>query len=145
MKMSRARKTYLNRVGAALLCPSAAKRAILRQLGEDADAYLTEHPDADAETLAAALGAPEAFGEDYLASLETEQMQAMIRRAKLRKRIVIAVCCGLLVVLLVWSAFLIIRAYYDTKGVTLVDTFSIVERIEDDATSESTESEAVSP
>ena len=145
MKTTRVRKTYLNRVRTALPCFGTAKRAILRQLGEDVDTYLAEHSDANGAELEAALGSPETFGEDYLASLETEQLQALIRRAKRRKGIVIGVCCGLLALLLAWGAYTLINLYLHMHDSYFVTEVIVDERIEDDDSIENTESEAVAP
>lgn len=130
------RKAYLDRVAAALPCPRAVKRVLLRQLSEDAENYLADRPDADVAELEAALGSPEAFAEDYLASLDTKKLQATLRRAKRRKRIILICCCVLLTLLLAWSVCNVIHVYRQTKDNRIVEETTVID---------STESEAVAP
>lgn len=143
--MSRVKTNYLHKFQSAVDAPKAKKGAYLQIVAMNVDDYLSAHPDADMTELEAALGAPEAFGEDYLASLETKELQAMIRRAKLRKRIVIGMCCGLLALLLAWSAYTLINLYLHTHDSYFVTEVIVNERIEDDDSIENTESEAVAP
>lgn len=110
------RRRYLNEVEAALSCPKGVKRAVLRKIKDDVDAFFLEHPGASMKELEETLGTPEVFAEEFLASLDTEQVQDMLRHARTRKRIVIGLCCALVVLLLAAVVVVVKVVYSETKS-----------------------------
>lgn len=122
--MNKLGKQYLKQVKSHLTCPAALKKTFLEQLRGDVEEFLETNPNATLEDLAQRFGNPSEMAHSYIESLDGDQLQKQIKKAKTIKRIVLFTCLGILSIILIVASIIIIDNL--TADVTVV-TYTVSE------------------
>lgn len=94
---------YISNVRRILPCSGSMKKRILCQLRESVSDYLSEHPDADLETLENRFGTP---GQIASGCVEANQIPVLVKKAYIGPKVLTLVSAALLVVMLSWFGYL---------------------------------------
>ena len=118
--MNKIGNQYLKQVKSHLTCPGALKKTFLEQLRGDVEEFLETNPNATLEDLAQRFGNPSEMAHSYIETLDGDELQKQIKKAKIVKRIVLFTCLGILLAVLFVASVNIIDNL--TSSVTIVTT-----------------------
>lgn len=93
-------RTYLKKIAAALTCPNNTKKALLRIVQNDIEAFLLEHPDATEQELIRQFGTPDELAESYLDSLDSSEVCMQMEKTGSIKKVLISCICAIIGILL---------------------------------------------
>lgn len=134
--MNKIGNQYLKQVKSHLTCPAALKKTFLEQLRGDVEEFLETNPDATLEGLTERFGSPSEMAHSYIETLDGDELQKQIKKAKIVKRIVLFTCLGILTVVLVIAVLFIIHIFSNNVSVvtytvsengTIITNESVVE------------------
>ena len=92
---------YLSDVSRSLICGRKKKTAVLSELKDGVEAFLSENGDANEETLISVFGTPEQIAQSVL---QTEDTGKLKNRIALKKALLITLTAALLI----WGVFAVI-------------------------------------
>lgn len=93
-------RIYLKKIAAALTCQNNTKKALLRIVKNDIEAFLLEHPDATEQELIRQFGTPDELAESYLDSLDSSEVCMQIEKNGSVKKMLISCSCAIIGILL---------------------------------------------
>lgn len=79
-------KKYYRAIKLEMLCPGDTKARICKDIENDIQAYLQEHPDADFAAVEEHFGSPKQICAAYVEEMATPEL---MKKLKIRKRIII--------------------------------------------------------
>ncbi len=116
--MNKIGNQYLKQVKSHLTCPGKLKKTFLTQLRGDVEEFLETNPNATLEDLAQRFGSPSEMAHSYIETLDGDELQKQIKKAKIVKRIVLFTCLGILTVVLVIAVLFII--HFSSQNISVV-------------------------
>lgn len=119
----RALNGYFRQLKSRLDCPRADRARFLAQARDMAREFLDEQPDATPDMIEANLGTPEELAHYFLETLEPDRLKQYHTRKKWLRRIRTA----LVVALILFLTFAVIRFQFRPMHVEVIDTITIYE------------------
>ena len=102
-------KKYIESIDKQIAFPKKIKKKLLFNLQNSVVCYVENHSDTTFEQLISHFGTPESVSEEYIATVDHDELQKAIRKSKFIKRVVLIGVAAILLAILVTSAVVIIR------------------------------------
>ena len=115
---------YLEQVRSELKGADRRKKEVLQQIQTAVEDYAEEHPQCTYQELTQHFGTPGQIAESYVAEMDSQEV---LRKISYRKKLVIAVASGLILMLLVWAGIQTAAHFsyeQDGKGYATVPTIT---------------------
>lgn len=93
-------KKYYRAIKRELLCPGDTKARICKDIENDINAYLQENPGADFAAIEEHFGSPQQIAATYVEEMPTPEL---LKKLKIRKRIIAAVCIAVVAAISIWA------------------------------------------
>lgn len=97
--VNRNARRYLRQVKGWLPCGGKMKRQIMEKIRISVGRFLEEEPGADYQSIVARFGTPQQIASAYVDEQDTE---VLLRKLRIRRRIVAAVCCTAAACVAIW-------------------------------------------
>ena len=101
---------YMHQVRRELACTPPCRKKFIRALEPLVDDFAGENPEASLSEYEEAFGAPEALAQQYMSTLDQEELSKYKRRRKLRR----------------WVSWTIVAVIIVTMAVALLDKYTMV-------------------
>jgi len=102
-------KQYIKMIERQLLCPRKAKESMLLNLKNSVLEYTEENPDVTLDEMKSRFGEPKAIADDYIASLDQEDLRKAIKKSDFLKRAIIISVAIVVLAVVITSVIVVIH------------------------------------